>query len=102
MSYREERRNYWHTLVERHTESGLSGAAFCKEQGINPQRFYSWRRRLRSDSPGPGFIRLVPTARSSQSGIRIVLDHGMSVELDKGFDPLTLREAVDALRTLGG
>ena len=101
MKYREERRNYWHTLVDKHAESDLSGAAFCKEQDINPQRFYSWRRRLHPDSPSPGFIRLVPTTRSSQSGIRIVLDHGMSVQLDKGFDPLTLREVIHALRTMG-
>jgi len=102
MNYREERRSYWRTLVEKQAESGLSGAGFCKEQNINPQRFYVWRRRFRGDSPCPGFIQLVPTSKIPYSGIRIVMDHGMSLELDKGFDPLTLREAIDALRTLGG
>lgn len=101
MKYREERRSHWRNLIEKHTESGLSALAFCKEQGLNPQRFYSWRRRLRGDSPGPGFIRLVPTAKTPYSGIRIVMEHGMSVELDRGFDPLTLREAIDALSNRG-
>jgi Transposase len=101
MSYREERRSHWRCLVDKHAESGMSAVAFCRERGINPQQFYSWRRRFHGESPRPGFIRLVPTTRSSQSGIRIVLDHRISVELDKGFDPLTLREAVDALSNRG-
>jgi hypothetical protein len=102
MSYKEERKTHWRTLIDKHTESGMSAAAFCKQEGINPQRFYSWRRRFRAESPGAGFIRLVPTSNTSFSGIRIILDHGVSVELDRGFDPLTLRETIDALRILGG
>ena len=102
MNHREERKAYWRALVDKHTESGMSAAAFCKQQGINSQRFYFWRRRFRADSSGAGFIRLVPTSKIPFSGIRIVLDHGVCVELDKGFDPLTLKEAIDALRTLGG
>jgi hypothetical protein len=98
---KEARVNYWRALVEKQAESGMSAAAFCKQQGINPQRLYFWRRRFHSDSPGAGFIRLVPTSKTPFSGIRIVLDHGVSVELDRGFDPLTLRETIDALRTMG-
>jgi hypothetical protein len=99
---REARVSYWRTLVERQAESGQSGAAFCKDQNINPQRFYFWRRRLHSDSADPGFIRLVPTSNRVCSGIRIILDHGISIELDKGFDALTLCETIDALRSMGG
>ena len=102
MNHREERKDYWRALIDKQTESGMSAAAFCKQQGINPQRFYFWRRRFRSESTGAGFIRLVPTSNTAFSGIRIVLDHGVSVELDRGFDPLTLKETIDALRTLGG
>ena len=102
MNHREERSAYWRTIIDKHTESGMSAAAFCKQQGINPQRFYFWRRRFRAESLGVGFIRLVPTSNSAFSGVRIALDHGISLELDKGFDPLTFREAIDALRSLGG
>jgi hypothetical protein len=101
MNHREKRKSYWRALIDKHAESGMSAAAFCKEQGINPQRLYFWRRRFRADSTSPGFIRLVPTSKTPFSGIRIVLDHGVCVELDRGFDPLTLRETIDALRTMG-
>jgi hypothetical protein len=81
---REARANFWRSLVERQAESGQSGAAFCKAQNINLQRFHLWRRRFHSDSAGPGFIRLVPTSNTLCSGIRIILDHGVSIELDTG------------------
>jgi hypothetical protein len=102
MSYKEERKTHWRTLIDKHTESGMSAAAFCKQHEINPQRFYFWRRRFRADSANSGFIRLVPTSNTAFSGIRIILDHGITLEVDRGFDSLTLRETIDALRTLGG
>jgi hypothetical protein len=94
---REDGREDWRSLIEKQAESGLSAAAFCKEQNINPQRFYYWRKHLNCDSPLSGFIRLVPTSKATGSGIRILLDHGRRVEVDRGFDALTLREIVDAL-----
>ncbi len=96
-----ERRDHWRALIRKHAESGMSAAAFCKEQEINPQRFYSWRRCFSNDSSAAEFIRLVPSSKSFSSGIRILLDHGISVEVDKGFDPVTLREAIDALSIRG-
>ena len=95
---REDRREYWRALIEKHADSDLSAAAFCKEQNVNPQRFYYWRKHLNCDSLHTGFIRLVPTsAKTTCSGVRILLDHGVHVEVDRGFDSLTLREIVDAL-----
>ena len=102
MSYKEERRAYWRTIIDKHTESGMSAAAFCKQHEINAQRFYFWRRRFHRDPTSAGFIRLVPTSNSAFSGVRISLDHGITLEVDRGFDPLTLKEALNALRALGG
>lgn len=98
---REERREYWRALVEKHAKSSMIAAAFCKEQKINPQRFYSWRKRFDGDSQNTGFIRLVPTSKTTSSGVRIHLNNGIAVEVDKGFDPITLREAIDALSNRG-
>lgn len=102
MNHREERTAYWRALIDKHTESGMSAAAFCKQHEINPQRFYFWRRRFHRDPTSAGFIRLVPTSTPTFSGVRIFLDHGITLEVDKGFDPVTFREVIDALCTLGG
>ncbi len=96
-----ERRDHWRALVEKHAQSGLSGAAFCKEENLNTLQFYNWRRRIRRESVTSGFVRLVPTANTSQTGIRINLDHRISIEVERGFDALTLREIIDALSDRG-
>lgn len=36
----------WQVLVEQQIQSGLSGAAFCKAEGIKYQTFMSWRSKL--------------------------------------------------------
>ncbi len=92
-----ERREHWRAIIEKHVKSGLTAVAFCKVEKINPQRFYSWRKRFNRDTHKAGFIQLVPATETGRSGIRILLDHGMSVEVDRGFDPITLRETLDAL-----
>ena len=98
---REERRNYWRALVEKHAESDKSATAFCKEHNLRRDQFYSWRRRFRRDAcieqTSQGFLELVPYSKNTQSGIRIVLAGGISIEVDRDFDPPTLRATVHAL-----
>jgi len=44
----------WQTIVDQQIQSGLSGAAFCKAQGIKYQSFMNWRMKLTiSDSATP-------------------------------------------------
>jgi transposase-like protein len=99
---KEDRATYWQKVVQEQVESGLSGAAFCKDHHINPQRFYFWRRRFKDESKGTkgtgAFLELVPSSSKIQaSGIRIRLDERLSIELDRHFDSRTLRNAIDAL-----
>ena len=97
---REERSTYWQNLVDQQTESGLSGAAFCREHNINPQRFYHWRRRFKENELGiqsTGFFQLVPCSTNSESGIRISLGDELHIEIDRGFDPYTLRTVIETI-----
>jgi hypothetical protein len=97
---RKERVTQWQGLVQEQVRSGMSAAAFCKDNQLNLQRFYVWRRRFNTES-GPKvtgtFLELVPSSTIRESGIRIRLNERLSLELDRGFDPLTLRNAIDAL-----
>jgi hypothetical protein len=97
---REERVTHWQGLVREQAQSGISAAAFCKENQLNLQRFYSWRKRFRAESDAKttgAFLELVPSSKIQESGIRIRLDERLFIELDRGFDPCTLRNAIDAL-----
>jgi hypothetical protein len=97
---KEERATRWQILVQDQAQSGMSAAAFCKENQLNLHGFYSWRRRFKTES-GPkvtgAFLELVPSSKIRESGIRIRFDERLSIELDRGFDPFTLRNAIDAL-----
>ena len=101
---REERAAHWLTIIERYAGSGLSAAAFCREHCINLNRFYWWRRRFhRTDqrqipnSTSTGFLELVSCSKQPESGIRIRLGEDLSIEVDQGFDPLTLRGVIETL-----
>ncbi|MBW1948133.1 MAG: transposase [Deltaproteobacteria bacterium] len=43
--------------MEQQAESGLSGAALCREHQIHPHAFYRWKHRFRIQQP---FHQLVP------------------------------------------
>ena len=96
-----ERRRQWRAVVAEQAKSGLSAAEFCRDRHIKVSLFYRWRRRLRSTEEhreSSGFLELTPeTAAQSGSGIRIHLRNGLSIELERVFDPLTLRTAIEAL-----
>jgi len=101
---REERRDYWKTLVDEHSQSGLSASSFCLEHHLKVSQFYRWRRSFKSHTPirpSDGFIELVPSSKGSGSGIRIRLFDDLCIEVDRGFDPLSLRVAVETLYSRG-
>ena len=99
---RKERVTYWQSIINQYRDSGLSGAAFCKEQNINPGRFYYWRQRLTNnnhcnDSSG-GFFELIPcTSASTSTMIHIQLPNGIIIKVDRSFDPVILRGVIEAV-----
>jgi hypothetical protein len=97
---KEERITHWRGLIAKHLASGLSAAAFCREQDLNIHQFRWWQRRLKeenSQAKGAGFLQLVPFSKSQHSGIRIHLNNGVFIEVEQGFDPLTLRGVIEAI-----
>jgi hypothetical protein len=97
----EQRTAYWRTVVSKHAESGLSAVAFCREQQIKVSQFYRWHRKFRNNAErgraSTGFLELVPCKKQDGSGIRIKLGDAVCIEVERGFDPLTLRRAIQAL-----
>ena len=93
----EERRSHWHAIINNQAGSGMNIAAYCREGHIHTSLFYTWRRRLREQpQQSGGFVELKP-GRSNTSGVCLRLDGRLIIEVDRGFDPSTLRAVVDAL-----
>ena len=102
---RKERVAYWQGIINQYRDSGLSGAAFCKEHDINPGRFYHWRRRLtdsnRCNGSGGGFFELIPcTSEGARTAIHVQLPNGIVVEVGRGFDPVTLRCVIETVGSI--
>jgi hypothetical protein len=99
---KEERRTYWKQIVDEQIQSGISALSFCKEHHLKVSQFYWWRRRFQKKSSmesSDGFIELVPSSKGSRSGIRIRLFNDLCIEVDRGFDPFTLRATVETLHS---
>jgi hypothetical protein len=97
-----ERRIHWRGIIENQMTSGVSIAAYCRAAQIKPSLFYTWRRRFKEQQPcAGGFLELIPgKLTNANSGISIHLSAKLSVEVEKGFDPFTLRIVVETLSGL--
>lgn len=93
---REERSARWSAIVERQATSGMRGIAWCRENHINPASFYSWRKKLNEPQLERGFIEL-NSSIGENTGIRICLGTNLSIEVERGFDPFTLRDVIETL-----
>jgi transposase-like protein len=95
---RAERRNHWQGIIENQSKSGMNIADYCRDAQIRPTYFYRWRRRLSEQACTGGFLELVPDKLAdATSGIRIRLDAKIAIEVQRGFDPATLRAVVETL-----
>ena len=101
---REERRSYWQHIVEEQAFSGLDASVFCRKHKIKIPQFYRWRSKfpnMKHEESTDAFIQLIPGESSPDSGIRIRIFGDLFIEVDRGFDPLTLRTAVETLYRRG-
>ena len=100
---RAERQSHWRTIIENQATSGVNAATCCREGQIHPSLFYSWRRRLQDQQPCAGdFLELIPDrlTETASSGVRLRLGGKLHIEVDRGFDPFTLRAVVETLDSL--
>ncbi len=83
----------WQRILERFEASGLTQAAFCREQGLSLSTFGYWKRRLGEQrrpsepdaSTGAGVIDLSAlTDRPPGFSVEIQLGDGVSVTLRRG------------------
>lgn len=52
----QERSAVWRERLRAQQASGLSIAAWCKQEGISAWSFYAWRKRLAEPEPGAPLI----------------------------------------------
>ena len=103
MPNRDRRSNAeWQKIIERQEQSGLTGVAFCLQEGIYAKTFYRQRKLLRRKglvADTKPFIQVQPKpvpAMSIQPGI--VLQYRDSrLQISAGTEPLWLAQLMKAL-----
>lgn len=97
---RRENQKQWEERIEDWKGSALSGAAWCRREGVTYCQFLYWKSRLtRQPSPknnSQPFIEIEDTA--DISGVEVLIGD-FSIRVSKNFDPTTLCNCV---RTLSG
>ena len=78
-------RSVWKQRIARQRRSGLSVAAFCRQEGCSQQSFYAWTRRLREVERAPLrsslFVPLELPVALAARGVRIELPRGVTMTL---------------------
>lgn len=109
---RTDRESHWRSLVQRQIESGLSIAAFCRQESLSAPSFYAWKRKLKErdfppveNGPEGGAAhsrgQLVPVRIESSvpvASVRIFLPQGAWIDTPSNIDRRALVEMLEALR----
>lgn len=102
---KEERRRHWKRIVEEQAASGLEASIYCRKRNIKISQFYRWRSKFQNmndEGSTASFIQLIPNESGpTKSGIRIRIFENVFIEIDRGFDPVTLCAVVEALYSRG-
>jgi hypothetical protein len=117
-SRRKDRELHWREILGRQSASGLSVAAFCRQESVSAPSFYSWKRKLNQrDAPSrkrgsrtanspqeTRAVHLVPVRIESKSSspIRIFLPQGVSLETNGEIGESALASLLRALREAHG
>lgn len=91
---REAKREHWQGVIDAWEESGMSKAAFCRERQIPAWKFYYWYRQLVVAEPAAATAGFAEVTEVSGSGVRLHLGCGLQLEVEPGFDAVTLKQVL--------
>ncbi len=90
-------------ILEEQRESGLSVREFARDNEIDAQRLYAWRRRLSRSLQTGAFFEVVRPApdvvAATSSSSEVVLRSGDVIRLHGEVDAVSLRRIVEVLRS---
>ena len=89
----------WRQHVSAWRQSGLSQAAYCRQQTLNDKTFSRWVRHALSvdQAPTPSLIPIRLSPQISQSPLLLRLEHGACLELSTTVSPPWLAELLKCL-----
>jgi transposase len=95
---RDATRLLWAQRLSRFAAAEQSAAAFCAAEGVSPNSFFYWKRRLAGPAVAPDAgPRFLPVRVAPPSPVEVVLPGGAVLRLSPGCDLAFVRSLVGAL-----
>ena len=102
LTKREANRQHWFDRIETWKQSGLTQKAFCEQQQLGLGSFQRWRGIfMRVEEPeASSSVSFLPVnvTVDKASGLALLIDDHLRIEIPAGFDPVTLKQVVQTLR----
>lgn len=102
----QKRSQYWKTHVEEWTHTELSQVEYCRQNGLRPNRFTYWKRKLQRKDLPVEFVQ-VPTQSDksilfyqdeSRSPLRLIVKSDYTIEIPDDFSCVTLEQVLLTLK----
>ena len=100
---RQANRQRWFDRIEVWKQSGLTQKAFCEQQQLGLGSFQRWRGIfMRGEKPeASSAVSFLPVnvTVGKASSLALLIDDHLRIEIPAGFDPVTLKQVVQALQS---
>jgi len=93
-----EKRKFWEKQIQNWQESNLTQSEYCRKNNLILHRFGYWKRRIvKSVAPQVSLVQVDMKANINSnpiytSPLRLVFGNKFHIKIDRGFDPVTLRQ----------
>ncbi len=102
LTKREANRQRWFDHIETWKQGSLTQKAFCKQQQLRLGSFQRWRGIfMRGEKPeASSAVNFLPVnvTVDKASGLALLIDDHLRIEIPAGFDPVILKQVVQALQ----
>ena len=101
-----EKRRFWEQQIQQWKDSGLTQIEFCHLHNLKTHQLTYWKKRFNRTQAPVSLIELqlgsaVQSHTCSQGcPLRLILDEQYRIDIDRGFDPVTLQQLILTLRQL--
>jgi len=103
LSKREVNRQRWSERIQHWKRSGLTQKAFCERHQIGLASFQRWRgifaKEGKLKATPATFLPINIVQSTSAPSLALCLGEDLCIEIPVGFDPVTLKQVVQALQS---
>lgn len=100
----EEKRKFWKQHYLCWQESGLNQSEYCRRNNLSHHQWGYWKKRFVKTECTTEFVPLALSQSfggiADRSPIKLIIDERYKIEIERGFDPVTLKILLAALHQL--